>query len=119
MITLQKSGHIYRYFDRYNMWAPSDLCSLFWKLLGSMTLFIGIGVLCGVYLIGWFTMFALYVHWTSMFTFLATVLAIAAGCIFGGHLMERHSTGKLRTLIHDVYDGIKEKYCPLVSYKDD
>ena len=120
MITLQTSGQFYRYFTQYRMTPPTDLCTFFWKLLGSAAILTFIGVFCGVYIIGAWAFFMLPYHWSILPFALFTIIAIALGILLGIlYLFEEKDildSTAVRVLV-EGFQGIKDKYCPLVTYK--
>jgi len=120
-MTLNKTGQLYRYFDKYYFLVdmPTDLCQLFWKLVGSMGLIIFTGVLVGSYIFGWFTLFLLsFPYWASMLTLVMTTVGTVIGIIFGGaYIFTRDPVEAFGHIIAEGYRGFKDKYCPLVTWK--
>ena len=97
-----------------------DLCAFFWKLLGSAAILTAFGMLVGCYFIGLWAFFMLPAHWTVIlflvFTLWGIIFGIALGIIWLITEGEILDSTAVRVLV-EGYQGIKDKYCPLVTYK--
>lgn len=118
MITLSREGQMYRYFQRYRMDRPTDLCQLTWKIFISMTILTLAGITCGFYVIGWFAIFMLPEHWTTRISMVGTFLGILFFVLFiGGFIFSLQPVEALGNIVAEGYRGFKDKYCPLVTWK--
>lgn len=120
MIVLSQSGQIYRYLKRIHLDTPTDLCQLFWLVFLSMSLFVVLGVIAGSYIIGVFAWFLLPDHWTAGMSIILTFVVTLIGLVFlafAGFDCAKQTT--ISNVVTEYYRGIKEKYCPLVTFKKD
>jgi len=136
MITLDRKGHWYRYFDKWN-YQPNNLCQLFWTGLLLPLLHIVVGtlfvLLIAYSLLGWGHVIALFfgIPWpfavqtiTALVTLLialegmilaltAIIFLIAGTSTFAKAV--RHTSPA--EVAAEAYRGLKDKYCPLVEWE--
>lgn len=121
MITLKDKGMFAEFFDRYRIERPTDACQLLWKTLGVSAAFTGLGLLVGLYIMGavmiWWSPFFLHpaVAWFLTITAAAAALGV---CWLIGEYRYNYDTPPWIENACTAYDGFKEKYCPLVTYKE-
>ena len=126
---LKKGGQWYRFFDRYNEYVPRDFCqfarrAIFYPLLltfaGSLLGFIALMWVVGtIHLILW--PFGLLFPYGGiglgaiMVASAIWLCAAAFACVGTGiYVAENVNTP---AAISEVYQGFKEKYCPLVFWE--
>jgi len=128
MITLKETGTFAEFFDRYDIARPTNTCQLFWKTFLLSTVIGAMGLIVGFYLLGGLLLFLPYYwHPLSIFFLMMSTCAIILGSVY---LIDRGiNEGKFDKLIGrertqweknigEAYKGFKEKYCPIVSYKE-
>lgn len=138
MIVLKRSGHWYRFFTRFSINPPYNLCTLFWKCLWFPLLFTFIGMLISllaVYvLLGHVHLFLLfygvlfpdgYEVW-GVLVALGWIIFVAYWVIEGikytygvTHVPVEWKDSNLVKIPKAAYVGFKEKFCPLVTWKDE
>ncbi len=136
MITLNKNGHWYKFFDEYDFY-PTNLCSLFWTAvllpLGFTVAGIGISLLVIYSMMGWGHIIALFfdVPFPSAgrtgglmlalviieSVILITWFAISTGIAAGKKIGKVARTTGTADVVKETYRGFKDKYCPLVEWK--
>ena len=116
MVTLKENGMIDEFCIRYQL-HPSNICNLFWGIFGMFAGLTVVGVLAGLYIMG-FVMFFIYPDHFSLIVFaIGTILAMALGFFLYIDYLTHVSPGKFRTVVGEGYRGWKEKYCPMVEFK--
>ncbi len=122
MITLKEGGQLTKFYDRYHVDRPTNLCQLFWYTLGVSAVLTALGVAAGFYLMGFVMMFISGPLHPSTILF---IMVTGGAAIIGAMIYhDRHGIpnpiGVLRPQwrenISTAYDGFKEKFCPLVTY---
>lgn len=128
MITLKETGTFAEFFDRYNINRPTNTCQLFWKTLLLSAVITAAGFLAGLYILGGIMLF-----WSGQFhPAEAWFLIMTASTIILGSLYlvdKAINEGKFDKLVArtqtqweknfaEAYKGFKEKYCPLISFKE-
>lgn len=125
MIILKNDGNIAKFFNRYDLPPPTNLCQIFWKTLLFGGIFTAVGVLVGLYIMGVLFWFVAPWHFLAPFAAVVTFAVVLIGLIvWGCNYLDRHKydvkvTPQWRMNLREAYTGWKEKYCPLVEYKDD
>jgi len=132
MITLSRTGQVGKFLSKYapNGW-PTTLCDVVTAVLWRASMLMVAGVFIGIYFIG-LVEFCVY-GWSYLILIPATVSGVVffitnlvGGCLLlvGGFfvLMTRTSVGavvdKTCEVTSEVYDGIKDRYCPLVQFEE-
>jgi hypothetical protein len=128
MITLKETGTFAEFFDRYGISRPTNTCQLFWKTALLSAVITAVGFTAGFYVLGAiFLFFPGYWHPTTIFFMMITGCGGILGSIY---LIDRGiNEGKFDKFIGrertqweknfvEAYKGFKEKYCPIVSYKE-
>ena len=121
-MTLSKSNTLYKFITRYGVVPSTNLCNLFWQtFFMTLGLFIA-GWLVGMYLMGGIMLFLGIFHPASilfaLFTFVGAVVGIGAGIFWLGQKGKLDRLENIVDKIDEVFNAIKDKYCPLVSWKE-
>ena len=134
MITLDRKGHWYRFFNRCGV-CPINLCTVFWAAITLPPMWTVIGVVASLAIIysllGWFHVFALFFGvpwpfgadsvttiWVALLLMFETVALVIWGVV---SLLEAMGNAAAVTsaggMAKEAYRGFKDKYCPLVEWK--
>lgn len=138
MITLDRKGQWYEFFERFGVY-PSNLCALFWSgvFFPALCIFAGVVgfVIIAYSLLGWAHVIAWFfgVPWPffikAHFSTLATALVIietfalctwflvSTGIAAGKKIGKVAETTGTADVVKQAYHGFKDKYCPLVEWK--
>ena len=124
MIVLKETGQFATFFDRYRVDRPRNACQLFWYTLGASAVFTGAGVVAGLTLIGWVMwFFPGPLHPAEAVAMIVTLVGIIIGVMIY-HDRRGIPNPKLlvrpqwRENIATGYEGFKEKFCPIINYKE-
>jgi len=124
MITLKTDGMIAEFYDRYDLSRPVNACQLFWKTFGVSVGLIALGTVATLYLLGGVLLFVPY-YWHPT-TFFFIIMSVAAAILVSCYYIDRWNDNRpyrqptqWQKNLSAAYDGFKEKYCPLVTYKEE
>lgn len=123
MIKLKNDGQFAEFYDRYGLDRPTNLCQLINKTFWFSLFLTFIGFLGVVFLVGTTALlFGMWPYWVAHGALLEWVLIVFVGCMYGYHKWrETHPTQWERPQwqqnIGAAYDGLKERFCPLVRFE--
>lgn len=119
---LSKSNMIYRFITRYGIRPSTNLCNLFWQTVFMVAGLTVAGFLIGLYLMGAVMTFPGILHPASVLfvflSFVGAIVGIGAGICWLGSRGKLASIEKFGDAMADIHDAIKEKYCPIINWKD-
>lgn len=129
MIVLKNHGQIAKFYERYNIPRPNDLCQLINRTFWVSVALVLLGDLVLLSLMGFVMLFIDPDHWTTFLTLIFTVFAAGMSAIFGCYMFDewirkRRESGVIKeeaqwkANIREAYKSWKEKYCPLVGFEE-
>ena len=122
MIILKRDGQFGRFYKRYDIDLPTNLCQLFWRTFFVSLGFVFLGVFIGLYFMGAVMIFINSNHPSAV---IFAIASIAATVIYVCHKWDswrsyriKRPPSQWRQNVGEAYKGFKEKFCPLVRFED-